>query len=308
MRLTSIATTNSTWITVLNSDINIEIDTVADKAEEYFSVNVVDLFKTKTLHALFRNLVIWKTLDENFVNNGASILQRSMSKKNFNLQYTYKKEKTAEKPKWKCVIFIQNHYVADAVANSKLASRKAVSAALLSNLQNMCYTVVEKVRVLSDGSTINKDIDVSVEEPEVLESSIGNKIMKLMGWKGGGLGKTEQGQVQPVMLQDRINRSGLGVNLTEVELMKKLNNKLRTYAASHSDYDLVFSNDFSKEERAKLHTIAQKLCLKTRSYGSGNKRHLVVSKRLPEQQNIIRTLLNCGGENERYRLIPPSSF
>lgn len=98
MRLTSIATTNSTWITVLNSDINIEIDTVADKAEEYFSVNVVDLFKTKTLHALFRNLVIWKTLDENFVNNGASILQRSMSKKNFNLQYTYKKEKTAEKP------------------------------------------------------------------------------------------------------------------------------------------------------------------------------------------------------------------
>lgn len=39
-----------------------------------------------------------------------------------------------------------------------------------------------------------------MEEPEVLESSIGNKIMKLMGWKGGGLGKTEQGQVQPVML------------------------------------------------------------------------------------------------------------
>lgn len=54
--------------------------------------------------------------------------------------------------------------------------------------------------------------------------------------------------------------------------------------------------------------IAQKLCLKTRSYGSGSKRHLVVSKRLPEQGNIIHTLLSCGGENERYRLILPSNF
>lgn len=98
MRLTSTATPNSTCTSVLNSDINTEIDTVADKAEEYFSVNVVDLFKTKTLYALFRNFVIWKTLDENFVNNGTSILQRSMAKKNFNLQYTYEKEETAEKP------------------------------------------------------------------------------------------------------------------------------------------------------------------------------------------------------------------
>lgn len=33
-----------------------------------------------------------------------------------------------------------------------------------------------------------------------MDSNVGSKIMKMMGWKGGGLGKTEQGISSPVML------------------------------------------------------------------------------------------------------------
>lgn len=51
--------------------------------------------------------------------------------------------------------------------------------------------------------------------------------------------------------------------------------------------------------------MASKLHLKTRSFGKGADRHLVVSK-ASNQQSIIETLMNCGGENEKYKLIPPS--
>lgn len=53
--------------------------------------------------------------------------------------------------------------------------------------------------------------------------------------------------------------------------------------------------------------MAVKFHLKTRSYGKGVDRHLVVSK-ASDQQSIIETLMNCGGENEKYKLIPPANF
>lgn len=54
--------------------------------------------------------------------------------------------------------------------------------------------------------------------------------------------------------------------------------------------------------------MAQRFHLKTRSYGSGNNRHLVVSKRTTNYQSTVENLLSCGGENERYQLILPSNF
>jgi hypothetical protein len=40
--------------------------------------------------------------------------------------------------------------------------------------------------------------DATVEESKLSDSNVGSKMMKLMGWKGGGLGKSEQGRAEPV--------------------------------------------------------------------------------------------------------------
>lgn len=61
----------------------------------------------------------------------------------------------------------------------------------------------EKKRFVSDGSTVEKSTNEQKEketpENNTMDSNVGSKIMKMMGWKGGGLGKTEQGISSPVM-------------------------------------------------------------------------------------------------------------
>ena len=54
------------------------------------------------------------------------------------------------------------------------------------------------MKFLTDGSTIDKNLNEQVETSRLDESCIGNKMMKMMGWKGGGLGKKEQGISEPV--------------------------------------------------------------------------------------------------------------
>lgn len=56
----------------------------------------------------------------------------------------------------------------------------------------------EKVKFLTDGSTVDKNLKEELEIPKSNEYSVANKMMKMMGWKGGGLGKTEQGISEPV--------------------------------------------------------------------------------------------------------------
>lgn len=51
---------------------------------------------------------------------------------------------------------------------------------------------------MGDGSTIGKGGDVTSEEVKVSDNSIGGKMMKMMGWAGGGLGAAEQGRLEPV--------------------------------------------------------------------------------------------------------------
>lgn len=61
----------------------------------------------------------------------------------------------------------------------------------------------EKKRFVSDGSTVEKSTNEQKEketpENNTMDSNVGSKIMKMMGWKGGGLGKTEQGISSPIM-------------------------------------------------------------------------------------------------------------
>lgn len=86
----------------------------------------------------------------------------------------------------------------------------------------------------------------------------GFKMMKMLGWTGGALGVSGNGIEEPISIEMQIDRSGLGL-ATDSPNSKKLNydffvDYLTKYKRDeNATYDLVFSKDFTKEERKTLH-------------------------------------------------------
>lgn len=113
------------------------------------------------------------------------------------------------------------------------------------------------VDVTQNGSQIQSQPEAKA--PSVLDAdNKGFKMMKMLGWTGGALGISGNGIEQPISVEMKIDRSGLGLS-TDLPNSKKLNydffvDYLTKYKTDESiTYDLVFSKDFSKEERKTLH-------------------------------------------------------
>lgn len=158
-------------------------------------------------------------------------------------------------------------------------------------LQNYCHTLVKKVKFFSgDVKAVEKPGQIIVDKPAPLKKSvetydehklgndnIGFRMLKALGWKEGD----NKGIVDPIGLSVKIGRAGLG---SEPKKGQKLNidyfRKLMiNFRESGSDFDLVFSSEFAKEERAELHKLAQKLGLKSKSEGKVDERFLTVRRK-----------------------------
>lgn len=82
-------------------------------------------------------------------------------------------------------------------------------------------------------------------------SSIADKMMRQMGWSGGGLGAQGQGNVDCVSLVENVNRSGLGSATNNI--MREINKKLEDFSRNSPYLSLVFDSNFTKDERAIIH-------------------------------------------------------
>lgn len=82
-------------------------------------------------------------------------------------------------------------------------------------------------------------------------------MLKMLGWSGGALGTSGDGIKEPISIQMKVDRRGLGLssdpNANKLNY-KFFNNYLTKFQTDESaTYDLVFPKDFSKEERKSLH-------------------------------------------------------
>lgn len=134
-------------------------------------------------------------------------------------------------------------------------------------------TNVERKQVEGAVDHRGRKVVEDYKEKKIDESNLGFKLLQKLGWSGGSLGSKNQGIVDPINCQIKIGRQGLGGGPApkkqgeEANKKGKINTKNETYGIdinfyrqmmrnfkeSGLEYDLVFSNEFTKEERALFH-------------------------------------------------------
>lgn len=155
------------------------------------------------------------------------------------------------------------------------------------------------------------------------KEDMGSKLLKKMGWVGGGIGKDLQGISEPIQIEDLTGRKGLGSNslFPNQIFIKNLRRVLEEFIATNDDDgELQFTNEFNSEERRSIHKEAMKLHLTSNSYGRDGDRRVskiktlsnkcsilihLIKIRVTQKRNVdqlVDHLLTHGGETARYEL------
>ncbi|XP_041846655.1 NF-kappa-B-repressing factor isoform X2 [Melanotaenia boesemani] len=214
--------------------------------------------------------------------------------------------------RWKCEVYLEGQYVAAGIGPKKIVKHIAAKEALATLRQTQA---VVKSNLRKEGHTdaISRSqiIARSGEEAtrqEIKEDNIGNQLLRKMGWKGGGLGRDGEGIAEPIRVKEQFSREGLGMDTdkTGTQLSKHdIEGIIRNYASSERQDDLRFSTDLTNDERKQIHQISQKYGLRSKSYGQGRQRFLVVSRKVHKDQLIGQLLQE--GQVGRYELVKPQA-
>ncbi|KAJ8704508.1 hypothetical protein PYW07_011696 [Mythimna separata] len=209
---------------------------------------------------------------------------------------------------------INQQLLAQATGETKVEARNAAETIAWERLRREVVSVLIKEQFIAQGDARISVSDVSGKKRDdvfgtPVENTVAMKMMKMMGWKGGGLGVDAQGISEPIKPNlQMVNRAGLGSG-QDVRMLRRAAQALmqRFIASNTFELDLVFTSDFTKEERAIMHHVAQKSGLASRSYGEGADRFLVVKKKL-DPFAIVRAVAESGGTTSKYQLFIPETL
>ncbi|XP_071872575.1 NF-kappa-B-repressing factor [Bombus fervidus] len=236
-----------------------------------------------------------------------NILTNAVSVSGGNLEWKFDKIKDS----YKCNIFINSKLLAEGSSSNQKSAKKEASIVGLHELQKHYYTIKIKHNINRNANVTATTMTKGTSKDDTIsDDNIGRKLMKLMGWTGGGLGKSQQGIVEPVMIQQQMSREGLGLkqnSCSAKDLRNKCKDIMRKYLSGDMRNDLVFSVDFTSDERAIIHQIARQLGLRSHSYGPKNERTLIVSRKI-DPQDLVEELKNFGGNTNKYQLIEPTGL
>lgn len=214
--------------------------------------------------------------------------------------------------RWRCEVYLEGQYVAAGIGPKKIVKHIAATEAL-ATLRQTQAVVKSNLRKEGHSDAISRSqiLARSGEEAtrqEIKEDNIGNQLLRKMGWKGGGLGRDGEGIAEPIRVKEQFSREGLGMDTDKSgnQLSKRdIEDIIRNYASSDRQDDLRFSTDLTNDERKQIHQISQKYGLRSKSYGQGRQRFLVVSRKVHKDQLIGQLLQE--GQVGRYELVKPQA-
>ncbi|XP_053555160.1 NF-kappa-B-repressing factor [Bombina bombina] len=209
---------------------------------------------------------------------------------------------------WKCKVFMEQQFIAEAVGAKKTVKHEAAQAAVLVLKETQPVMVNNlKKGPIEDAISRRQICGLSSKEAykqQIKEDNIGNQLLRKMGWTGGGLGREGAGIAEPISVKEQFSREGLGLGSNNAKINKRdIEQIIRNYAASYNQDDLTFAKELTNDERKHIHQVAQKYGLKSKSHGQGTERFLVVSRKRNKEDLINQ--LREEGQVGSYALVMP---
>ena len=214
-----------------------------------------------------------------------SVLTVSCQKANFTLSFAFKEhiDKSSKHPTiigYQATILIDDAIVGkgDSYSTKKDAKKHA------------CQVVIERIKSFQDSTgyapaPLNSECiekseilqgNESVNQQPVSMSGVGGQLLRKMGWSEEDSAQASQ----PFDSHRNPGRSGLGfAPQPSSTLRQNVEQKLHEFVNSDKD-ELVFSAEFSVEERKMIHNLCTQYKLNHKSHGKGDERKLVIQKRL----------------------------
>ncbi|KAL3872162.1 hypothetical protein ACJMK2_040109 [Sinanodonta woodiana] len=228
------------------------------------------------------------------------------------VELNYKTEATESG--WRCETYFGKLRIADGIGIDEKEARINSAENALTALKETCWSLKEKQSADTDEIAMTKDdllADLKVGGEALPDSNIGNMLLRKMGWTGGGVGKEgNKGIAEPVHVGQVVNRQGLGLMSaqgTPNDFYNKVNTFVSEYLQSDNQSEVVFSPEFTKEERAVIHQVCTKFHLKASSRGSGEDRYLTMGRKRNAVQ-LLDYVMSKGGSTHKYEVIPPSNL
>ncbi|CAF0806322.1 unnamed protein product [Didymodactylos carnosus] len=256
-----------------------------------------------------------------------SVLFTSMSKNRLELKHEF-----LLIPKgFLCTLYINDQFFMSLVANTKTGSKQLAAMKVCELLKSLYPSI--KMKSIEQASITQESAEGPLILPPSLTSvnvkrvtrvhlfehydgsfwssnttcakeDVATKLMKKMGWDGGGIGKQGQGIAEPIQVEDLHGRKGLGSNrlFPNNNFIRNLRRILEEFIQlNNDDQELLFINEFNNEERKTIHKESMKLNLQSTSYGQKEQRYIRVQHKRTTDQ-LIDHLLTHNGNTKRYEL------
>lgn len=204
-----------------NDKIQWEMHIINDTIQNNPSFMLTDAQKTKNMKSLLRNVVIFESGDEN--------LNYCLNKTIASMKKIGKFEINFDAEIFKYFYIFNGQTIAEGRCDTKESAKEIANEKLLKVLRQHCYTIRNKLSISSNN--------------QVQQERHNNKIISRLGYKKD----TPKwiGNIDLINMEIKIERKGLDSDFDE----KCFKSLLENYKENHVEYDLLFSPNFSKEER-----------------------------------------------------------
>ncbi|XP_058813502.1 uncharacterized protein LOC131677622 isoform X2 [Topomyia yanbarensis] len=265
----------------------------AIERKEQAAVLLSPVFPVTTLQDIFQNFIL---LDDNIEESGREFEKLGCGWFEFDVWRN-------EHKLWEATCSVAGFLLSKVVGPLKKARHKCREE-LLKLLRRKCYKIkvnpnrcwdscnVERLEVGEDldmnGNPFDsRSLQPPVAKDQLKEDNVGYRLLKKLGWGGGPLGKHQIGIVDPIEVQAKRGRRGLGLpqlslrsqtsgghgsqtpsnnnallaglDLTKVPFRIDVGfykDLLRNFKTKRLGYDLIFSSEFTETERALLVNFA----------------------------------------------------